>query len=145
MDFAAFALGLAFVLGTDFSALTCFIGAPQQITSQSSHPQTSSTKTTSPHSSHLYLSPFFFTKNHLPKRCLIFKLFFRNIRISQKSANNHFGCFGDSLGFVKTRSPQPADISWNKEMGQRTCVLGFSLTPTFPVISCEFVYRVCAV
>ena len=57
------ALSLGFALGLGFSSLTCFIGAPQQTMSHSSQPQTSSTKMTSPHSSHLYFSPFFFAKN----------------------------------------------------------------------------------
>jgi hypothetical protein len=59
---AGFVLRLGFAFVVVFSCLTCFIGTPQQITSQSSQPQISSTKTTSPHSSHLYLSPFFFAK-----------------------------------------------------------------------------------
>jgi hypothetical protein len=44
-------------------ALTFFIGSWQQINSQvSSHSQGLSTITTRPHSSHVYCSPFFFTK-----------------------------------------------------------------------------------
>src|SRR4030042_5357687 len=57
--FLAFALGLAFA----FSILTGFIGALQQTMSHGSHAQGSSTMTTSPQSSHLYFSPFFFAKN----------------------------------------------------------------------------------
>jgi len=58
--FFVFALGFCFALA--FSSLTGFIGALQQTMPHGSQPQGSST-TTSPHSSHLYLSPFFFAKN----------------------------------------------------------------------------------
>jgi hypothetical protein len=61
------ALGLGFALDAGFSSLTCFIGVPQQTTSQSSQPQTSSTTMTSPQLSHLYFSPFFFAKNFTSK------------------------------------------------------------------------------
>jgi len=62
LGLAGFGLGLGFALAFDFSSLTGFMGTPQQITSQSSQLHTSSTKTISPHSSHLYFSPFFFAK-----------------------------------------------------------------------------------
>jgi hypothetical protein len=51
---------LAFALG--FSALTGFIGSPQQSISVVSQPQGSSIKITMPQSSHWYLSPFLFAK-----------------------------------------------------------------------------------
>jgi len=62
-------LGLGFGFYFDFgfaSAFTSFIGSPQHITSHGSHshpPQGVSTAITSPHSSHLYFSPFLFAKN----------------------------------------------------------------------------------
>jgi hypothetical protein len=60
-------LGLAFAF-VGFVSLTAFIGAPQHKISPVSQPHWSSTKTTRPQSSHLYLSPFFFAKNlRLPK------------------------------------------------------------------------------
>jgi hypothetical protein len=60
-------LGLAFAF-VGFVSLTVFMGAPQHNISPVSQPHGSSTKTTRPQSSHLYLSPFFFAKNlHLPK------------------------------------------------------------------------------
>jgi len=62
LGLAGFGLGLGFALAFDFSSLTGFMGTPQQIISQSSQLHTSSTKTISPHSSHLYFSPFFFAK-----------------------------------------------------------------------------------
>ena len=49
----ALAFGFAFV-----AALTGFIGASQHISSTVSQPHGSSTTTISPHSSHLYFSPF---------------------------------------------------------------------------------------
>jgi len=58
---------LAFGLPLFSTFVTSFIGAPQQTISHGSQPHGSSTKTTKPHSSHLYLSPFLFAKNqHLP-------------------------------------------------------------------------------
>jgi hypothetical protein len=57
-----FDLDFAAVFGFGFASLTGFIGTSQQIKSQSEQPQTSSTKTTRPHSSHSYFSPFFFAK-----------------------------------------------------------------------------------
>jgi cytochrome c biogenesis protein CcdA len=54
--------GLAF--GFAFcGSLTGFIGSSQQTISHGSQPHGSSTAITSPHSSHLYLSPFLFAKN----------------------------------------------------------------------------------
>jgi hypothetical protein len=59
--------GLAFGLAFAVVALTGFIGTLQHIKSHASQPQGSSIKTTSPHSSHLYFSPFLFAKSsHLP-------------------------------------------------------------------------------
>jgi hypothetical protein len=46
-----------------FASLAGFIGLSQQTSSQLSQPHGSSIKTTRPQSSHLYRSPFFFTKN----------------------------------------------------------------------------------
>ena len=57
----ALAFGLAFALAFGFAfvaALTGFIGASQHISSTVSQPHGSSTTTISPHSSHLYFSPF---------------------------------------------------------------------------------------
>jgi len=70
-------LGLAFgfggaAFGFAFAA-TGFIGAPQQTISDVSHPHGSSTKTTSPQVSHLYLSPFLFAKNNT---CLEISLYY---------------------------------------------------------------------
>jgi hypothetical protein len=61
--FLALGLVLGFTLGFAFETSNGFIGAPQQITSHASQPHGSSTETTSPHSLHLYLSPFFAAKN----------------------------------------------------------------------------------
>jgi len=71
----AAAFGLVFALGLGFSSLTGFIGALQQTMSHVSHPHGSSTKMTSPHSSHLYFSPFFFAKNFTLKIRLQIQLF----------------------------------------------------------------------
>jgi len=81
---AAFALG-AFALGFAFSVLaTGFIGMPQQTMSHVSQPHGSSTKTTSPQSSHLYLSPFLFAKNNAClKMSLYFILGFHSYKIIQ--------------------------------------------------------------
>jgi hypothetical protein len=63
------ALGLGFGLAFGFGfcvSSTGFIGSPQQTTSHGSHshpPHGFSTAITSPHSSHLYLSPFSLAKN----------------------------------------------------------------------------------
>jgi hypothetical protein len=54
--------GFAFGPAGAFVSLNGFIGWLQQTMSHASHPQGSSTTTTSPHSSHLYFSPFFFAK-----------------------------------------------------------------------------------
>jgi hypothetical protein len=54
---------LVFGLSFAFAALMGFIGSPQHTSSHAAQPQGSSTKTISPHSSHLYFSPFFFAKN----------------------------------------------------------------------------------
>jgi hypothetical protein len=64
--FAGFALGFGFAFALAFSALTDFIGVSQQINSTASQPQGSSTTTTSPHSSHLYFSPFLVAKSFTP-------------------------------------------------------------------------------
>ena len=64
-------------------ALTGFIGSSQQISSHvSSHSHGLSIKTTRPHSSHLYCSPFFFAKKSPSKKPLYNELFSKNIRIS---------------------------------------------------------------
>ncbi len=60
-------LGLTFGL----DASTFFMGAAQQTISQSLQPHTSSTKTTSPQASHLYLSPLFFAKTCTSKLALV--------------------------------------------------------------------------
>ena len=70
------ALGLGFAAGLGFDSLTCFMGAPQQTMSHSSQPQSSCTKTTSPHSSHLYCSPFFFTKNFTFQKAPAYRIVF---------------------------------------------------------------------
>ncbi len=64
-------------------ALTGFMGSSQQISSHvSSHSHGFSIKTTRPHSSHLYCSPFFFAKKSPSKKQLHNGLFSENIRIS---------------------------------------------------------------
>ncbi len=92
-DFASLVLEL--VLG--FSSLTCFIGVPQQTISQSLHPQTSSTKTTMPHSLHLYFSPFFFAKYSPPKNTYTKIVFeetnFWITRVSGKTCESVSFCF----------------------------------------------------
>jgi hypothetical protein len=61
--FFGFAEDLAGALVALFAALTGFIGCSQQISSPvSSQSHGDSTKTTKPHSSHLYWSPFFLAK-----------------------------------------------------------------------------------
>lgn len=55
---------LGFGLDVDLVVLAGFIGLPQHTKSHVAQPHGSSTKTTSPHSSHLYLSPFFFKIHH---------------------------------------------------------------------------------
>jgi hypothetical protein len=60
----ALGLALGFALGFALAAATGFIGVPQQTISTGSQPHGSSTKSTSPQSSHLYLSPFLFAKNN---------------------------------------------------------------------------------
>jgi len=58
--------GVCFELDLDFvfsCTLTGFIGWSQQTISHVSQPHGSSTAITSPHSSHLYLSPFLAAKN----------------------------------------------------------------------------------
>jgi hypothetical protein len=63
-----FGLALDLALGFALAAsLTGFIGALQQIRSHVWQPQASSTRTISPHCSHLYLSPFLLAKNHPPQ------------------------------------------------------------------------------
>jgi hypothetical protein len=65
------------------AALTGFIGSSQQISSHvSSHSHGFSTKTTRPHSSHLYCSPFFFAKKSPSKKPLYNELSSENIKIS---------------------------------------------------------------
>lgn len=99
----ALAFGLALVFGLAFgfafSALTGSIGIPQQIKSQGVHPQGSSTMITSPQSSHVYFSPFFFAKSfHLFELlcyifylCILIKLskFSKDIRDDMKLANSY--------------------------------------------------------
>jgi hypothetical protein len=46
---------------------TSFIGTSQHMKSQGAQPHGSSTATTTPQSSHLYLAPFFAMFFHLPK------------------------------------------------------------------------------
>ncbi len=59
-----FGLAFGFAFGFVFcGSLTGFIGFSQQTISHDSQPHGSSTATTNPHSSHLYLSPFLFAKN----------------------------------------------------------------------------------
>jgi hypothetical protein len=60
--FLAFS-ALVFGFGLAFAFWTGFIGTLQQIKLGSTQPQASSTKTTSPQLSHLYLSPFFFANS----------------------------------------------------------------------------------
>jgi tellurite resistance protein TehA-like permease len=69
--FFGFGFAFALALGTVF--LAGFIGVPQQIKSHEAQPQASSTTTTIPHSSHLYLSPFFATQFAPPKTFVIRK------------------------------------------------------------------------
>jgi hypothetical protein len=62
--FLVFGFGFGFAF---WVSLMGFIGSSQQTISHVSQPHGSSTAITSPHSSHLYLSPFLFAKNqHLP-------------------------------------------------------------------------------
>jgi len=63
--FFAFDTGFFAAAEDDFAG---FIGSPQQTNSQDSQPQGSSTRTTSPQSSHWYRSPFFLTKTSPPKK-----------------------------------------------------------------------------
>jgi hypothetical protein len=71
----ALALGLLFGFG--FSVIfTGFIGSPQQTISTGSQPHGSSTKSISPQSSHLYLSPFLFAKNNTCLKILYIILLF---------------------------------------------------------------------
>jgi hypothetical protein len=77
-----FALGLAFGFAFE-AALTGFIGAPQHISSTGSQPQGSSITTISPHSSHLYFSPFFAKNQHVLKT-LTYTLQAFDINVSKK-------------------------------------------------------------
>jgi hypothetical protein len=72
-------VGLGFTTGLGFVSLIGFIGAPQQTKSHSAQPQSSSTKITSPHSSHLYFSPFFFAKKFTSKKSLLLIIGFLRI------------------------------------------------------------------
>jgi hypothetical protein len=67
-------------------ALTGFMGSSQQISSHvSSHSHGFSIKTTRPHSSHLYCSPFFFAKKSPSKKPILNELSSKNIRILEKA------------------------------------------------------------
>jgi|WetSurMetagenome_2_1015567.scaffolds.fasta_scaffold71666_3 hypothetical protein len=100
------ALGLGFALDAGFSSLTCFIGVPQQTTSQSSQPQTSSTRITSPQLSHLYFSPFFFAKNFTSKEnscshiAFLEKQEFYRFRFRGKKHEPHFSSLQANVRFV---------------------------------------------
>jgi len=83
--FFDFAEALAGALEAAFfdAALTGFIGCSQQISSPvSSQSHGVSIKTTKPHSSHLYWSPFFLAKKSPSKMLLYNELFSKNIKIS---------------------------------------------------------------
>jgi hypothetical protein len=61
--YLVFRLSRALPLLSALTAFAGFIGCPQQTISHGSQPQGSSIKTTSPQSSHSYLSPFLLAKN----------------------------------------------------------------------------------
>jgi hypothetical protein len=83
---AGFGLAFGFGFSCDF---TGFIGSPQQTISVVSQPHGSSTRSTSPQSSHWYLSPFLFAKKlHLPKTSLYYIVMNIHIKISKINASS---------------------------------------------------------